>query len=64
MRRYGISDSYEQLKELTRGKGGITRDALHEFIDRLALPEAEKIRLREMTPQSYLGKAAALARRI
>ena len=64
MRRYGISDSYEQLKELTRGKSGITEHALHEFIDRLALPETEKTRLREMTPHSYLGKAAALARRI
>jgi adenylosuccinate lyase len=64
MRRYGISDSYEQLKELTRGKSGITEHALHEFIDRLALPETEKTRLREMTPHNYLGKAAALARRI
>jgi adenylosuccinate lyase len=64
MRRYGILDSYEQLKELTRGKSGITKQALQEFIDRLALPETEKTRLREMTPQSYLGKAAALAQRI
>ncbi|SEK79089.1 adenylosuccinate lyase [Nitrosovibrio tenuis] len=64
MRRYGIPDSYEQLKELTRGRGGITKDTLHEFIGRLALPEAEKRRLREMTPQSYIGKAAALTRRI
>jgi adenylosuccinate lyase len=49
---------------LTRGKSGITKQALQEFIDRLALPETEKTRLREMTPQSYLGKAAALAQRI
>jgi adenylosuccinate lyase len=64
MRRYGIPDSYEQLKELTRGKSGITRDTLHEFIDRLAFPENEKKRLREMTPQNYIGEAAALARKI
>jgi adenylosuccinate lyase len=64
MRRYGIENPYEQLKELTRGKSGITKQALQEFIDRLALPETEKARLREMTPQSYLGKAAALAQRI
>jgi adenylosuccinate lyase len=64
MRRYGITDSYEQLKDLTRGKGGITRETLHEFIGRLPLPEAEKQRLYEMTPQSYIGNAAALARRI
>ncbi|SFO09646.1 adenylosuccinate lyase [Nitrosospira briensis] len=64
MRRYGIPDSYEQLKELTRGKSGITKDTLHGFIDRLAFPESEKIRLREMTPQNYVGEAAMLARKI
>lgn len=64
MRRHGVRDSYEQLKELTRGKGGITKETLHKFIDNLAVPEAEKKRLREMTPQTYTGKAAELARRI
>ncbi|MBA4142335.1 MAG: adenylosuccinate lyase [Nitrosospira sp.] len=64
MRRYGMPDSYERLKELTRGKGGITKDALHEFIGGLALPEGEKTRLREITPQNYTGCAAALARKV
>jgi adenylosuccinate lyase len=64
MRRHGVHNSYEQLKELTRGKDGINRDTLHKFIDGLAIPEAEKSRLREMTPQSYIGNAAILARRI
>ena len=64
MRRYCIPDSYEQLKELTRGKDGITRDTLHKFIDRLNLPEEEKNRLRVLTPQSYLGAAVALSRKI
>ncbi|SCY43341.1 Adenylosuccinate lyase [Nitrosospira sp. Nl5] len=64
MRRHGIQNSYEQLKELTRGKGGITKDILHKFIDDLAVPGAEKKRLREMTPQTYTGKAAELSRRI
>jgi adenylosuccinate lyase len=64
MRRHGVPDSYEQLKELTRGKGGITKEALHKFIDHLALPEAEKKRLRDMTPQNYLGAAVALTRKI
>lgn len=64
MRRHGVRDSYEQLKELTRGKGGITKDTLHKFIDSLVVPEAEKRRLRELTPQTYTGKAAELARRI
>ncbi|MDP2031735.1 MAG: adenylosuccinate lyase [Thiobacillus sp.] len=64
MRRYGIANPYEQLKELTRGKGGITRDALHVFIDGLAMPDAEKARLKLMTPASYTGVAAELARQI
>ena len=63
MRRYGVPNPYEQLKELTRGKG-ITRDALQAFIATLAIPEADKTRLLAMTPASYIGKAAELARRI
>ena len=63
MRRYGIENPYEQLKELTRGKG-IERDALHVFIGTLAIPEAEKARLLAMTPANYIGKAAELAKRV
>ena len=63
MRRYGIENPYQQLKELTRGKG-IVRDALHAFIHGLAIPDAEKSRLLQMTPSSYIGKAAKLAQRI
>lgn len=63
MRRYGLPNPYEQLKELTRGKG-ITQEGLKQFIQQLDLPEAEKIRLLAMTPASYIGKAAELAKRI
>ncbi len=63
MRRYAVPNPYEQLKELTRGKG-ITKEALQEFIGTLAIPEAEKARLLQMTPASYIGKAAELAKRI
>jgi adenylosuccinate lyase len=63
MRRYGIENPYEQLKELTRGKG-ITREGLHRFIQSLAIPEPEKKRLLKMTPGSYIGKAAELALRL
>ena len=62
MRRHGIANPYEQLKELTRGKA-ITREALHAFIRGLAIPAAERERLLAMTPRSYVGKAAELARR-
>ena len=55
MRRYGVANPYEQLKELTRGKGGMTRESLHVFIDGLAIPDAEKARLKTMTPASYTG---------
>ena len=63
MRRYGVPNPYERLKDLTRGKG-ITREALQEFIRKLAIPEAEKTRLLAMTPASYVGLAVELARRI
>ncbi len=63
MRRYAIENPYEQLKAMTRGKG-ITRQALHSFILTLAIPEAERRRLLDMTPASYVGLAIGLAKRI
>ncbi|MCH9639010.1 MAG: adenylosuccinate lyase, partial [Betaproteobacteria bacterium] len=64
MRRYGVQNPYEQLKALTRGKEGISKDALHQFIRELDIPQAEKQRLLTMTPQNYIGKAVILARNI
>jgi adenylosuccinate lyase len=63
MRRHGLPNPYERLKELTRGKA-ITRESLAAFIETLELPEAEKQRLRALTPGNYTGKAAELAQRI
>jgi adenylosuccinate lyase len=63
MRRYGIENPYEQLKELTRGKG-ITRDALQEFVKQLAVPQEAKDLLLAMTPANYTGLAAQLAKAI
>jgi adenylosuccinate lyase len=62
MRRFGVQGAYEQLKEVTRGKT-VTAEALHGLIRSLAIPEDAKQRLLEMTPGSYIGKAAELARR-
>lgn len=63
MRRYGAANPYERLKELTRGRA-ITREAMLAFIDTLAeVPAAERERLKAMTPASYTGRAADLARR-
>ena len=63
MRRYKLANPYERLKELTRGKA-ITREALHAFIGTLEIPQAERERLLLLTPSSYTGAAAALARRV
>ena len=63
MRRYGLPNPYEQLKELTRGKA-ITRESMQAFIRGLDLPPAERERLLALTPGSYTGKAAELARRL
>ncbi len=63
MRRYGLPEPYEQLKALTRGQG-ITRDSMRQFIDGLALPAADKQRLLDLTPGSYIGLAEGLAKDI
>jgi adenylosuccinate lyase len=63
MRRYGIADAYEQLKDLTRGQA-ITKDALEDFVSKLDIPDAERDRLARLTPADYIGLAAELARRI
>ncbi len=62
MRAHRITGSYEKLKKLTRGKGGITRAGLHAFIRSLALPAEAKARLLALTPATYVGLAPRLAR--
>jgi adenylosuccinate lyase len=63
MRRHGLPNPYEQLKELTRGKA-ITQEGFAAFIDALALPDTERERLKAMRPANYTGLAARLARRV
>jgi adenylosuccinate lyase len=65
MRRYGVANPYEQLKALTRGKSGMTRESLHAFIDGLTeLPDDAKARLKALSPATYVGRAPELARRV
>ena len=64
MRRYGLENPYEQLKDLTRGKGGINKASLHAFISTLNIPADAKKALLEITPASYIGKATELAKKI
>ncbi len=58
MRRYGIEKPYEKLKELTRGKR-VNGDSMREFIDTLELPKSVKDELKSLTPEAYIGRAAA-----
>ena len=62
MRAHRVPGSYEKLKELTRGKGGITREDLHAFLRTLPIPEDARKRLLDLTPATYLGLAPRLAR--
>jgi len=62
MRRYGVPEPYEKLKALTRGRG-ITREALREFVQQLPVPAEARDALLALTPATYVGKAAELARR-
>jgi adenylosuccinate lyase len=64
MRRHGVEQAYEKLKELTRGKGGITRESMQAFIRTLAIPDNAKKRLLALTPDTYTGNAAAQARHL
>jgi adenylosuccinate lyase len=61
MRKYGIADAYEQLKDLTRGKGGLTVEAMQAFVATLPISAADKATLHHLTPASYTGLAKKLA---
>ncbi|WP_153109316.1 adenylosuccinate lyase [Propionivibrio limicola] len=63
MRRYGIANPYEKLKELTRGNR-VSRDGMQAFVQTLEIPAEAKAELLKLTPWDYTGKAAELARRI
>ena len=64
MRRHGVANPYEKLKDLTRGKGGITPEVLKVFIESLEIPAEAKAQLLALTPALYIGKAEELAKRI
>lgn len=61
MRKAGIEKPYEKLKALTRGKDGITRETIREFVSELELDPADKQRLLELTPAAYIGRAIQIA---
>lgn len=59
MRKYGISDAYDQLKAFTRGKH-ITKELMRGFIETIDIPSADKARLLELTPAKYTGLASKI----
>jgi adenylosuccinate lyase len=63
MRRYGIENPYEKLKELTRGKA-ITQQDFQAFIQTLEIPEAARNKLLELTPMNYIGNAVEQTRKL
>ena len=63
MRRYGIEQPYEKLKELTRGKR-IDQAGFAAFIDTLELPEDVKVELKALSPATYTGNASEQASRL
>ena len=63
MRRHGLPEPYEQLKAFTRGQA-MTQTLIRDFIAKLEIPADDKTRLLAMTPATYTGMAADLARRV
>jgi len=61
MRRYGIKNPYEKLKDLTRGQR-VDKVVMLTFINDLEIPEQAKTQLRLLTPANYIGNAAEQAR--
>jgi adenylosuccinate lyase len=63
LRKNGVTDAYEQLKALTRGRQ-VDADTLREFIAGAALSARDREVLSRLTPAAYVGLAAELAREI
>ena len=63
MRRYGIANPYEKLKELTRGRK-VTEEIMEDFLESLEIPEEAKALLRKLTPATYTGIASKLAKKL
>ena len=60
MRRYGIEQPYEKLKELTRGQD-MSQAVIQEFVAGLELPESARAELLALTPSTYIGNAVSQA---
>jgi adenylosuccinate lyase len=63
MRKYGIPEPYERLKELTRG-ASLDRDRIRELIDQLGLPDEARRQVLALAPHNYIGAAEALVEKL
>ena len=63
MRRHGIEQPYEKLKELTRGQD-MSKETIQQFVQALDLPKGAKDDLLALTPHNYIGNAIAQAKAI
>jgi len=63
MRKNGIENSYEKLKDITRGKDKISAEQIHHFIKNLKISKEDKSYLLELTPDSYIGVAQELVKK-
>jgi adenylosuccinate lyase len=64
MRRYGVENAYEKLKDLTRGADGINAKVLQQFVATLDIPDDAKHYLANLTPSTYIGDAVNLTKSI
>ncbi len=63
MRRYGVENPYEKLKEMTRGQR-VDAAAMSAFVESLEIPAAAKAELQKLTPANYIGNAVKQAKAI
>ena len=63
MRKYALENGYELMKKVSRGKK-VTKEALDNLVDGLDIPNFEKSRLKKLSPNTYIGLAEKLARKV
>jgi adenylosuccinate lyase len=63
MRKHGIAEPYEKLKEMTRGEQ-LTQEGIASLIDQLELPESVKTQIRALRPETYIGEATRLVEQL
>ena len=63
MRRHGVEEPYEKLKELTRGQS-LKQESIEQMLETLDIPESARALIRELTPMNYTGLASELVEKL